>query len=238
LPQRLHVPVVDIKTGEEVGTFHLSEKTFGNDPIRVDILHRVVVWQRNKKRGKRNAGARTKTISEVSGSTRKVRKQKGTGRARAGHSRPPHWRGGAKAHGPKGKIQDYTTKLNKKVRKMGVRHALSQKLKEGNLIVTSDLAVPTHKTKELDTMLHRFGISGRQGLSALVIDDADPSDAENESSVYGGLDVNLKVASGNLPKIQVLNQKGCHVYGMLKFRKLVLSLAAVRSLEERLERDL
>jgi len=238
LPQRLHVPVIDIKSGEEVGTFHLSEKTFGNDPVRVDILHRVVVYQRNKKRGRRNAGARTKTISEVSGSGRKVRPQKGGGQARAGHSRPAHWRGGAKAHGPKGRIQDYTTKLNKKVRKMGVRHALSQKLLEGNLIITSDLAVPTHKTKELDIMLNRFGISGKKGSNALIIDDADATDAENEASVYGGLDVNFKVASGNLHKVKMLNQLGCNVYDMLKFKKLVLSLAAVRSLEERLERDL
>ena len=238
LPQRLHVPVIDIKSGEEVGTFHLSEKTFGNDPVRVDILHRVVVYQRNKKRGKRNAGARTKTISERSGSGRKVRPQKGGGQARAGHSRPAHWRGGAKAHGPKGRIQDYTTKLNKKVRKMGVRHALSQKLLEGNLIITSDLAVPTHKTKELDIMLNRFDISGKKGSNALIIDDADATDADNEASVYGGLDVNLKVASGNLHKVKMLNQLGCNVYDMLKFKKLVLSLAAVRSLEERLERDL
>ncbi|KAL3817699.1 hypothetical protein ACHAXA_011535 [Cyclostephanos tholiformis] len=240
LPQRLHVPVLDIKTGEAVGTFHLSERTFGNDPIRVDILHRVVVWQRNKKRGRRNAGARTKTIHEVSGSGRKVRPQKGGGQARAGHSRPAHWRGGAKAHGPKGRVQDYTTKLNKKVRKMGVRHALSQKLKEGNLIVTSDMAVPTHKTRDLDAMLGRLGISGRKrgGANALFVDDASPSDSEDESKVYGGLDVNFKVASGNLQKVKVLNQMGCHVYDMLKFRKLVLSLAAVRSLEERLEKDL
>lgn len=236
LPQRLHVPIIDIKTGEEVGTFHLSEKTFGNDPVRVDILHRVVVWQRNKKRGKRNAGARSKTISEKRGSGRKVRPQKGGGQARAGHSRPAHWRGGAKAHGPKGKETDYTTKLNKKVRKMGVRHALSQKLLEGNLVVTSDMAVPTHKTKELDLMLSRFGISGKNGVNALIVDDADPADAESEGSVYGGLDVNFKVASGNLYKVKVLNQLGCNVYDMLKFKKLVLSLAAVRSLEERLER--
>lgn len=238
LPQRLHVPVLDIKTGEEVGTFHLSEKTFGNDPIRVDILQRVVVWQRNKFRGKRNAGAITKTVSQVSGSGRKVRPQKGGGTARAGHSRPAHWRGGAKAHGPKGKIQDYTTKLNKKVRKMGVRHALSQKLKEGSLIITSDMAAPTHKTKDMYAMLDRLGIAGKKGDMALMIDDADPNDAENEASVYGGLDVNFKVATGNLKKVKMLNQKGCHVYSMLKFKKLVLSLAAVRSLEERLEKDL
>jgi large subunit ribosomal protein L4 len=241
LPQRLRVPVLDLKTGEEVGTIHLSDRTFGNDPVRVDILHRVVVWQRNKKRGRRNAGARTKTIHEVSGSGRKVRPQKGGGQARAGHSRPAHWRGGAKAHGPKGRVQDYTTKLNKKVRKMGVRHALSQKLKEGNLIVTSDMAVPTHKTGELDAMLGRLGISGgkkRGSANALFVDDASPSDYEDGSRVYGRLDVNFKVASGNLQKVKILNQMGCNVYDMLKFRKLVLSLAAVRSLEERLEKDL
>jgi len=237
LPQRLHVPVLDIKTGEAVGTFHLSPQTFGNDPVRVDVLHRVVVWQRNKKRGKRNAGARTKTVSEVRGSGRKVRPQKGGGQARAGHSRPAHWRGGAKAHGPKGRVQDYTTKLNRRVRRMGARHALSQKLKEGNLIVTSDLAVPTHKTKALAEMLQRLGI-GKGGSTALMVDDADASDAENEGSVFGGLDVNFKVASGNLKKVKMLNQKGCHVYSMLRFEKLVLSLAAVKSLEERLERDL
>lgn len=238
LPQRLHVPVIDIKSGEEVGTFHLSERTFGNDPVRVDILQRCVVWQRNKKRGKRNAGARTKTISEVSGSGKKVRKQKGSGMARAGHSRPAHWRGGAKAHGPKGRIQDYTTKLNKKVRKMGVRHALSQKLYEGNLIVTSDLAAPTHKTKDMDIMLNRLGIGGKNGVMALMIDDAKPEDAESESSVYGGLDVNFKVASGNLRKVKMQNQMACNVYDMLKFKKLVVSLSAITSLEERLERDL
>lgn len=244
LPQRLHIPILDIRSGETVGSYHLSEKTFGNDPIRVDILHRVVVWQRNKKRGKRNAGARTKTVSEVRGSGRKVRQQKGSGKARAGHSRPAHWRGGAKAHGPKGRIQDYTTKLNKKVRKMGVRHALSQKLKEGNLIVTNDLHAPTHKTKELEIMLNRLGISGKKGVNALFIDDAkaedDDDDGENNTkvSVYGGLDVNFKVASGNLQRVKMLNQLGCNVYDMLKFRKLVLSLAAVTSLEERLERDL
>ena len=247
LPQRLHVPIIDIKTGESIGTIHLSDKTFGNDPVRVDILHRVVVWQRNKKRGKRNAGARTKTIHEVSGSGRKVRNQKGGGVARAGHSRPAHWRGGAKAHGPKGRVQDYTTKLNKKVRKMGVRHALSQKLKEGNLIILSDMAVPTHKTRELDVMVGRLGIScsaeGNKnkkgvGANALFIDDATPSsdDESDAARVYNGLDVNFKVASGNLQKVKMLNQLGCNVYDMLKFRKLVLSLAAVKSLEERLEK--
>jgi large subunit ribosomal protein L4 len=228
---------MDFKSGEEVGTFHLSEKTFGCDPVRVDILQRVVVWQRNKKRGKRNAGARTKTISEVSGSGRKVRNQKGGGVARAGHSRPAHWRGGAKAHGPKGNIQDYTTKLNKKVRRMGMRHALSQKLLEGNLVITNDMAATTHKTKVLDEMLNRFNVSGKYGVTALMVDDAQAEKgSEDESFVYGGVNVNLKVASGNLHKVKVQNQIACNVYDMLKYKKLFLSLDAVRALEARLEK--
>ena len=244
LPHRLHVNVMDLKTSGPIGTLHLSPQTFGLSPVRVDILHRVVVYQRNKKRGKRNAGARTKTISEVSGSGRKVRRQKGMGMARAGHSRPAHWRGGAKAHGPKGAIQDYTTKLNKKVRKLGVRHALSQKLLEGNLVVLDHMNLESHKTRRLEEMVARFGV-GKNMSSALFIDDAedaveDFNDGEKKQagSVYGGLNVNFKVASGNLQKIKVLNQLGCNVYDMLKFEKLFLTLSAVRALEERLQRDL
>lgn len=245
LPQRLHVNIMDLKTAEEIGSIHLSPLTFGMDPVRIDILHRCVVYQRNKKRGKRNAGARTKTISEVSGSGRKVRQQKGMGKARAGHSRPAHWRGGAKAHGPKGAIQDYTTKLNKKVRNMGVRHVLSQKLLEGNLVVLGDMALENHKTRRLEEMMKRFGV-GKSGSSALFLDDAKDEDDNNdgegekkkESMVYGGLDINFKVASGNLPRIKVLNQMGCNVYSVLKYEKLFLSLGALRSLEERLEKKL
>lgn len=124
-----------------------------------------------------------------------------------------------------------------------MRNALSQKLKEGNLIILGDMNVESHKTKVLDGLLNGFGVSGRHGTSALMIDDAVAEDQEGEggvdaSSVYGGLNVNLKVASGNLYKVKVMNQLGCNVYDILKFRKVFLSLAAVKSLEERLEKDL
>jgi len=133
-------------------------------------------------------------------------------------------------------VQDYTTKLNKKVRRMGVRHALSQKLLEGNLVITSDLSAPSHKTKELDVMLTNFGV-GKRADSALLIDDAKGDNEEEESNIQGGLDMNLKVASGNLQKIKMLNQVACNVYDMLKYKKLFLSLSAVTSLEKRLEKD-
>jgi large subunit ribosomal protein L4 len=244
LPERLHVPIIDFmpeastltSSAAEIGTIHLSEHVFGNDPIRTDILHRCVVYQRNKKRGKRNGGAKTKTIGEVSGSGAKVRAQKGGGIARAGHKRPPHWRGGAKAHGPKGSVQNYETKLNKKVRMMGVRMALSQKLKEGNLIlVNSYEGLGSYKTKILAEALNEVGdIGGRYGCTAYLIDHVQEEEAEDGTlKAIGGVDINLQVASRNLHKIKVRNQKFVNVYDVLKHEKLVLSLSALEALEER-----
>jgi large subunit ribosomal protein L4 len=243
LPQRLHIPVYHFSSAlEKVGTFHLSPKIFGQDPIRTDILHRCVVYQRNKKRGFRNPGAKTKTISEVSGSGRKVRNQKGGGVARAGHRRPAHWKGGAKAHGPKGKIQNYTTKLNKKVKKLAILMGLSQKLKEGNLIVVNGFDhLEDYKTKTLAKALNKLGnIGGRNGSTAYLIDHAEDNykkdqttDDDNTVTQVDGVDVNLRVASSNLFKIKVSNQRNLNVYDMLK-HELVLSLNAVQALEGRL----
>eukprot|EP00547_Thalassionema_nitzschioides_P013915 CAMPEP_0194232030 /NCGR_PEP_ID=MMETSP0158-20130606/555_1 /TAXON_ID=33649 /ORGANISM="Thalassionema nitzschioides, Strain L26-B" /LENGTH=355 /DNA_ID=CAMNT_0038964741 /DNA_START=33 /DNA_END=1100 /DNA_ORIENTATION=+ len=229
LPERLEVDIVkksDFST--VVGKCTLPAMLFGQDPIRIDIVKRVVVYQRNKKRGKRTA--KTKTISEVSGSGRKVRKQKGGGIARAGHSRPAHWRGGAKAHGPKGIIQDYTTKLNKHVRKLGLVHTLSQKLKEGNLIVVNDLMIESHKTKALSRSLLPILPDTRRS-SLLMVDWA----SEDEAGVMGNLPVHLIVASGNIPRVKVLSQGWVNVYDLLKHEKCVITLSAIKALEERLD---
>lgn len=250
LPERLHVPILHLSTEtpppstteptppEEIGTIHLSSDVFGCDPIRVDILHRCVVYQRNKKRGRRNGGARTKTISEVSGSGRKVRPQKGGGTARAGHSRPPHWRGGAKAHGPRGSVQNYETKLNKKVRRMAVKMALSQKLKEGNLILVDGFHnLGSFKTRVLAKALENIGdIGGRYGCTAYLVDHATEDDNVEEGTVtsVNGIHVNLTVASKNQFKIKVTNQRFMNVYDILKYEKLVMSLSAFQAIEDRM----
>mmetsp|Transcript_11762 Transcript_11762/g.17820 ORF Transcript_11762/g.17820 Transcript_11762/m.17820 type:complete len:371 (-) Transcript_11762:117-1229(-) len=238
LPERLHVPIIHFKDGSEVGTIHLSSEAFGQDPIRTDILHRCVVYLRNKKRGKRNGGARTKTIGEVSGSGKKVRNQKGGGTARAGHKRPAHWRGGAKAHGPKGSIQDYTTKLNKKVRKMGIRMALSQKLKEGNLILVDNFDLGTYKTNAVQRVLTSIaGIGGKEGISGFfvdhVIDDENENEEESLVTSLGGVDINLMAGCKNIPRTSVTNQQRVNVMDLLKHKKLVMSLSALEKLEER-----
>jgi large subunit ribosomal protein L4 len=229
LPERLHVDVIDKSNlSTTIGDFYLSPILFGQEPIRTDLVQRVVQYQRNKKRGKRNAI--TKTISEVSGSGKKVRPQKGGGTSRAGHRRPAHWRGGAKAHGPKGKIQDYTSKLNKHTRQLGLLHALSQKLKEGNLMVVNDFMVDSHKTKDLATVLTNIGLSGDEGESAFLIDWADNDDPK----VFRNLPLHLAVASGNLQRIKVSTQDYINVYDIVKHEKLILTLSAITALEARL----
>lgn len=229
LPERLNVNVVgrsDFST--VVGSCTLPAMLFGQDPIRVDIMKRVVVYQRNKKRGKRTA--KTKTISEVSGSGRKVRNQKGSGMARAGHSRPAHWRGGAKAHGPKGIIQDYTTKLNKHIRKLGLVNALSQKLKEGNLIVVDDMMIESHKTNALSRLLQPI-LPDTEKSSLLMVDWVD----KDKDGVMGNLPIHLIVASGNIPRVKVLSQGYVNVYDLLKHEKCAITLSAIKALEERLD---
>ena len=242
LPDRLNVSVHTLfdptSSSTETGTLWLDESVFGRDPIRIDLLKRAVDYYRAKKRGRRKAV--TKTISQVSGSGRKVRQQKGTGKARMGHSRPAHHRGGAKAHGPKN-VTDYgDTKLNKKVRRLALSHALSQKLLEGNLIVLNSLFdLPTHKTKEFANLLQPFGIGGRHGTTALVLDSyhvsaADVAEHKTPAS-FKGVPVNVVVASANMYNVTVGNDHQGSVYDILKHEKLVLTLAALEKLETRLK---
>jgi large subunit ribosomal protein L4 len=242
LPERLHVEIHTLfRSPSLVGTIHLHPTVFGMDPIRIDLLKRSVDYYRAKKRGRRKH--RTKTISEVSGSGRKVRQQKGGGIARAGHSRPPHWRGGAKAHGPKNTTDYGNTKLNKKVRKLALRHVLSQKLKEGNVIFLNQLhELPTHKTGDLARLLEPWNIAGKMGSTALLLDhyypETDvPEDAPNVPSSFAGIPTHLHAAAGNLPRLTVNNSHGANVYSILHHEKLILTLSALEQIEERLKEE-
>jgi large subunit ribosomal protein L4 len=236
LPERLHVNVLDKIDASLVGTLHLHPIVFGQADIRVDIMHRVVQYQRAKKRGRRTALA--KTIATVSGSGRKVRPQKGGGTSRAGHRRPPHWKGGARAHGPKGIIHDYTQSLNKKVRKLGMVHALSQKLQEQNLIVVNDFMLDSHRTKDLGAFLmDHFKVGGRLGTSAILCDyvhkDTNENTNEDTNETFQDLPIKLIVAAGNLSKVKVLHQQYLNVFDLLKYEKLILTVGAIEMLEKR-----
>jgi large subunit ribosomal protein L4 len=204
---KLKVQTLDAK-GK--GDIDLNDEIFGVDP-RADILHRVVTWQLEKRRGTAR-GARER--SDVARTGKKFGKQKGGGTARHGDRRAPIFVGGGKAHGPR--VRDFDPSLNKKIRALGLKMALSSKAKDGTLIVMEDLAVKDAKTKVLLGSLAKLGF----GKTALIID----GDVVEHSFV---------LASSNLPGINVMPAVGANVYDILKHETLVLTRAAVEKLEAR-----
>ena len=196
---------------QEVGDIELADEVFGL-PVRRDILARVVNWQLAKRR----AGThKTKGISEISGTTKKPYKQKGTGRARQGSLRSPQFRGGAVIFGPV--VRSHEFDLQKKVRKLGLKTALSAKQAEGKLIVIDEAKVGEAKTKALRAQFDALGWE-----SVLIIDGA-------------AVDQGFARAARNLPKVDVLPQIGANVYDILRRDTLVLTRDAVQSLEARLK---
>ena len=196
---------------EEIGDIELADAVFGL-PIRRDILARVVNWQLAKRR----AGThKTKGISEIRGTTKKPYKQKGTGRARQGSLRSPQFRGGARIFGPV--VRSHAFDLQKKVRRLGLKIALSAKQDEGKLVVIDAAHISEAKTKALRARLVALGWD-----SVLIID----------GSV---VEENFVRATRNLPRVDVLPQQGANVYDILRRDTLVLTREAVRHLEARLK---
>lgn len=191
------------------GDIDLNDDVFGLEP-RADILHRVVTWQLEKRRGTAR-GARER--SDVSRTGKKFGRQKGGGTARHGDRAAPIFIGGGKAHGPR--VRDFNPSLNKKVRALGLKMALSSKAKAGTLTVIDNLDVKDGKTQELAGKLAGLGLS-----KALFID----GDAIN---------VSFARASSNLVGINVLPAVGANVYDILRADSLVLTRAAVEKLEAR-----
>jgi large subunit ribosomal protein L4 len=195
---------------QEVGDIELADEVFGL-PVRKDILARVVNWQLAKRR----AGThKTKGISEISGTTKKPYKQKGTGRARQGSLRSPQFRGGAVIFGPV--VRSHEFDLQKKVRRLGLKTALSAKQAEGKLVVIDAAKVDQAKTKALRQRLDAFGWE-----SVLIIDGS-------------AVDESFLRAARNLPKVDVLPQQGANVYDIMRRDTLVLTRDAVEKLEARL----
>ncbi|MBO9098192.1 MULTISPECIES: 50S ribosomal protein L4 [Rhizobium] len=201
----------NVKTleGKDAGKVSLSDAIFGLQP-REDILARVIRWQLAKKR----AGThKSKGRAEIWRTGAKMYKQKGTGRARHHSARAPQFRGGGKAHGPV--VRSHEHDLPKKVRALGLRHALSTKFKAEDIIVIDDFIATEAKTKVLANTFNAMGLT-----NALLIGGAE-------------LDANFKLAAANIPNIDFLPIQGINVYDILRRGKLVLSKAAVEALEER-----
>lgn len=196
---------------KKVGDIDLADAVFGA-VVRRDILARAVNWQLDKRRaGTHKAKAR----SDVSGTTRKAFRQKGTGRARQGTHRAPQHRHGAVVFGPL--PRSHATKLPKKVRALALRSALSAKRAEGKLVVLDQAKLKAPKTAELAKSLKKLG-----WVNALLIDGA-------------AVDANLKRAAANLAGFDVLPSEGANVYDILRHDTLVLTKDAVAKLTERLQ---
>ena len=204
---KVKTQTLDAKAG---GDIDLNDEIFGVEP-RADILHRVVIWQLEKRRGTARAA---RERSDVARTGKKYGRQKGGGTARHGDRRAPIFIGGGKAHGPR--VRDFNPSLNKKVRALGLKMALSSKARDGNLVVVENLDLSEAKTKALKERLGNLSL----GRNALVID----GDA---------LNVGFAQAAGNLREIDLLPAIGANVYDILNHDTLVLTRAAVETLEAR-----
>ncbi len=196
--------------GKKTGTADLNDAVFGLEP-RADILHRVVMWQRANAR----AGTHlVKTVSDVAGSSRKAFKQKKTGNARQGEKTNVHMRGGGVVHGPV--LRDHNIDLPKKVRALGLKMALSSKLKDGTLIVIDSEKMKAVKTSDAMKNLKKLNLKSALFVGATA------------------LDANFKKSVANIAKIDVLPVIGLNVLDVLKHKNLVLTADAVQAVEKRL----
>ena len=191
------------------GEIELNDAVFGLEP-RADILHRVVTWQLENRRGTARAA---RERSDVARTGKKFGRQKGGGTARHGDRKAPIFIGGGKAHGPR--RRDFDVSLNKKIRALGLKMALSSKAKDG-LVVVDSLELKDAKTKGIAA---QFGANGWNG-KVLVIDG---------DAVENG----FRLAAGNLRGVNVMPAVGANVYDILNHDTLILTKAAVEKLEAR-----
>ncbi|PKQ04426.1 MAG: 50S ribosomal protein L4 [Alphaproteobacteria bacterium HGW-Alphaproteobacteria-11] len=201
----------DVKTlaAKSAGTVELTDEVFALEP-RADILHRMVTYQL----AKRQAGThKTKGRSEIALTGKKFVKQKGSGGARHGDRKAPQFRGGGKAFGPV--VRSHAIDMPKKVRALALKLALSAKAKSDNLVILDEAKLKDPKTKAVKDAFAKLGLK-----SVLIVDGAE-------------LDDNFALAARNVPNVDVLPVQGINVYDILRRETLVLTKAAVESLEAR-----
>ena len=192
---------------EEIGEVQLSDAVFGV-PLNEPLIHAAV---RNFMANARQGTSATKTRGDVSGAGRKLWKQKGTGRARIASLRSPLWKGGGNVHGPQ--PRDWSYNLPKKMRQGALRSALSERVREGNVVVVEGWSIDKPKTKDFSQSLGTLGLEGK----TLIVDSLD-----NE---------NLLLSARNLQRAKVVNSFGLNIYDLLYHDHLVLSQSAAKEIE-------
>jgi large subunit ribosomal protein L4 len=205
------MPTVDVYNldNEVTGQLELSDAIFGV-PVKSHVLHEVVVYQLAKRRA---GTAKTKGRSEISGGGKKPFRQKGTGRARAGTSRSPIWRGGGTLHGPQ--PRDYYMRVPKKVRRLALKMALSQKVLDESFKVIDPFKFEKIRTKDFVDLLDRFDL----GKTLVVLSEPDEI---------------IEKSARNIPNVKVLRSEGLNVYDLLDHPAVILSRECVSRIEEAL----
>ncbi len=205
------MPTVDVfnLNREVTGQLELSDAIFGV-PVKPHVMHEVVVYQLAKRRA---GTVNTKGRSDVAGGGKKPWRQKGTGRARAGTSRSPIWRGGGTIHGPH--PRDYDMRVPKKVRRLALKMALSQKVIDDGFKVLDQFKLEKIKTKDFADLLDRFDL--RKTLVVLP----EP-------------DENIEKSARNIPNVKILRSEGLNVYDLLNYNSVILSRECVSKIEEAL----
>jgi len=194
-----------------VGDIDLDSNVFGVKTLP-DLIHQYIRYQNAKSR---QGSHKTKTRSEVSGRSKKPFSQKGTGNARQGSNKPPNFRGGAVSMGPVNR--DHSFNLNKKEKKLALKSALSVKINEDKIFIIDTFEITSFKTKTLLSHLQNF-----EYKSALFIY------SEN------GIDKNFKLASSNIPKVYLLNQKGMNVKDLITYDKIFIEQKSIKEISKRL----
>lgn len=215
------MPTVKVRnlSNNEVGDLTLSDAVFGVE-LNEGLIHAAV---KNYLANARQGTSATKTRGNVSGSGKKLWKQKGTGRARIASLRSPLWKGGGNVHGPQ--PRDWSYKMPKKMRRGALRSALSERLREGNLIVIDEITLQNPKTKDFVGAIGTLGlVENKKQAKTLIVDSLD--------------NANLVLASRNVQRTKVTNSYGVNVYDLLKHEKIVISRTAVEELTHILDPNL
>jgi large subunit ribosomal protein L4 len=208
----MKLKVINIE-GTKVNDIEISDKIFSLKPNE-NMIQSIVDWQLNHFKPR---SAKTKQRNEIKGSTAKIYAQKGTGGARHSSRKAPIFVGGGVAHGPKGSVYKIK-KINKKIRKLGLFHLLSQKNKTNSLIVVEDFKTELKKTKLFNKFLEKCKLS-----NSLIISDKDSK---------------LKIikSARNIPNLKIIDQEGANVYDILKYKNIVFTTSSIKSFQDRLSK--
>tara|TARA_B110000438_G_C15809580_1_gene649012 strand:+ start:204 stop:830 length:627 start_codon:yes stop_codon:yes gene_type:complete len=208
----MKLKVIDID-GKKSDDIEISDKIFSLKPNKI-LIQYLIDWQINhlKKRT-----AKTKQRGEIRGSTAKIYAQKGTGGARHSSRKAPIFVGGGVAHGPKGAVYR-TNKINKKARKIGLMHVLSQKNIGKTLFVVSDFKSEIKKTKVFDNFLIKNKLK-----NSLIISDMDSKSK-------------IEKSARNIPNLKIIEQTGTNAYDLLKYKNVIFTMSSIKTFEERMSK--